>query len=320
MRMGRMDGAGPLLIGIRVDSNETVGGGHLSRCLTVAKALKVRRATPLFFTTGTETREQIEAAGFQAILLNGRFDAPDRELAEWIGRIEVGNLPLILADSYYFTAPYLEALRRVTAVASFDDLQTMRVPCDIVINYLPDPPMDWYGRYEGTGTRLLLGGEYIPLGPEYGDRPARAIRPDCRRVLITTGAADPCHVAERLAKILPEALDQEGFPQGLAVDFVFGRFSAPGEEVRRLAAVRSQINILREPADLAARMGSADLAVTAAGTMLFEAAACGTPAVVYTVADNQMANARGFSRLCGLPWVGDFRGEDAGERVARKTW
>jgi spore coat polysaccharide biosynthesis predicted glycosyltransferase SpsG len=63
-------------------------------------------------------------------------------------------------------------------------------------------------------------------------------------------------------------------------------------------------------------MSRADAAITSAGTTLFELAACGTPSVCYTVADNQICNAKSFETRCGVKYIGDFR-ED--EHIAGKT-
>lgn len=51
------------------------------------------------------------------------------------------------------------------------------------------------------------------------------------------------------------------------------------------------------------------MAVTAGGSTVYELMACGTPAVVYTLADNQFDIARTVSEMNLIPWAGDVRKE-----------
>ena len=54
-------------------------------------------------------------------------------------------------------------------------------------------------------------------------------------------------------------------------------------------------------------MKQCDIAVTAAGSTVYELCACGVPSIIYTFADNQLAIARTVSEMGLLPWVGDVR-------------
>ena len=60
--------------------------------------------------------------------------------------------------------------------------------------------------------------------------------------------------------------------------------------------------------DLSFLMRDCDLAVSAAGTTLYELCALGVPAVSFTMADNQLTAARAFADAGAIPCAGDIRG------------
>lgn len=110
-----------------------------------------------------------------------------------------------------------------------------------------------------------LGPEYTVLRPEFlaVDRP-RTARPDLTRVLVTFGGTDPGEFTEKFGGYLADVLPTLGIEVGL-IDPP-GRTIGGGLEHRR-------------PARMAELMSHADLVVTSAGRTLYEAAACGTPAI-----------------------------------------
>ena len=59
--------------------------------------------------------------------------------------------------------------------------------------------------------------------------------------------------------------------------------------------------------DMAALMASCDLAISAAGTTLYELCAVGIPAVSYSFADNQLPSSLAFANVGAVPYAGDLR-------------
>lgn len=58
---------------------------------------------------------------------------------------------------------------------------------------------------------------------------------------------------------------------------------------------------------MASLMQTCDLAVSAAGTTLYELCALGIPSVSFALADNQLAAAKAFDEAGAIPWAGDIR-------------
>lgn len=58
---------------------------------------------------------------------------------------------------------------------------------------------------------------------------------------------------------------------------------------------------------MASLMCSCDLAVSAGGTTLYELCALGIPTISFTMADNQLTNAKAFDSVQAIPYAGDIR-------------
>ena len=65
-----------------------------------------------------------------------------------------------------------------------------------------------------------------------------------------------------------------------------------------------------------------DLAVSAAGSTLYELCACGTPAVTYALADNQLPGADAFHRAGIMISLGDIRADmdNPIEKIMESIW
>jgi len=150
-------------------------------------------------------------------------------------------------------------------------------------------------RVEAGGAEWLGGLEHACLRAMFWDLPPARVRPQVRRVLVTTGAgADGDALAESLAGALPAALP------GAEIGVVRGPFSA-------LRAPEG-VALLDAPASLRTPLLDADLVVATAGQTSLEAAACGTPAVLVALDQPQAEQAE---RLAAAGAAVVARPEDA---------
>jgi spore coat polysaccharide biosynthesis predicted glycosyltransferase SpsG len=67
---------------------------------------------------------------------------------------------------------------------------------------------------------------------------------------------------------------------------------------------------VRDPANLPPRLAAADVAVLGAGTMKFEAACLGVPAILVAAADDQLSVGPEFAASGAAVWAGDGRTVD----------
>ncbi len=112
-------------------------------------------------------------------------------------------------------------------------------------------------------------------------------------MLLCFGGSDPGDVTARLGV-------------ALAADARWSLEVAAGPDYRGAAQARG-LAVLREPPDLVELLAAADVAILGAGTMKFEAAALGTPALLLAVADDQLPVGPPFAATGAAAWAGDGR-------------
>lgn len=257
------------------------GRGHLARALALAEAADAQGiAAWISLLRGEPSaaeRRRARAAG-------AAFKAP--------GALRGWPAPLVvdLPDPNEADPAVLE---RATV---FDDREILSSPARVVVQ--PSLPA-WTPAPGARAGRTLVGYAFAPLGRSVlraaGQRRPRHDRAT-PRVLLCFGGSDPHDVTARLGGAL--AADPRW-----SLDLVVGPDYGGAAEADDLA-------VEREPADLVGRLVAADVAVIGAGTMKFEAAALGVPAVLVAVADDQVPVGPPFAAAGAAVWAGDGRRVD----------
>ncbi len=160
----------------------------------------------------------------------------------------------------------------------------------------------WSG--SGLADRILAGFAYAPVGQAYRTLRAAEVGPTVRpsagpgasgrpSVVACFGGSDPAQVGRRLAAAIA-GNGQWDISLVVGADFKGG--------VDDLS-----IPVAVDPADLADRLARCDLAVIGAGTMKFEVACIGRPALLLAVADDQLAVGPAYAATGAARWLGDGR-------------
>lgn len=293
---------------IRADANETIGTGHVMRCLSIAKALQDAGGDACFIAADSRTEAIVLEHGFSTICLQSVWNDLSGELDSMIRLIQEKKISLLLVDSYYATPRYLGTLRQHTRLAYVDDLEAFPCSADLLIRYALycEETAGQEGRESQAGQerqRILAGCEFAPLRKEFCDLPKRRIRKRPRRILVLTGGTDPCHVALEVAR---QAVKEACFG-GLTFNIVCGRYNPDLTRLCSLAEMEERLLIHSNVSDLKRLMLEADIAITAGGTSVYELCACGTPSVCYILADNQIRNAEAFTGRGLMLSGGDVR-------------
>lgn len=274
---------------IRADGNAKIGAGHLMRCMTVAEELASLRGrdTVRFVCADKESAVLAEEHGFFTCVLGTDYREMEAEIPMWRelleelsdGRNSTGCT--LLVDSYFVTDRYLSELRKLGFVVLMDDMGSGCYPVDCVVNYNAFADERKYRKlYRNRDVRLLVGGSYAPVRRQFLNV-SYELRETVQNVLITTGGGDSENIAGR---ILGRLDDGELF-----FHLVTGRFNPHFRELEKLAESRSNILLYHDVKDMAGLMRQCDVAVTAAGSTVYELAAVGVPFVCFSCAQNQEA-------------------------------
>ena len=93
---------------------------------------------------------------------------------------------------------------------------------------------------------------------------------------------------------------------GIGINVVLGARTSCDKEVHRMRS--SNVRIFKNPADISEIMTGCDIAVTGAGSMVYEIACLGIPAIVVAQADNQKLIADYLERHRLMKFAGDWDG------------
>jgi UDP-2,4-diacetamido-2,4,6-trideoxy-beta-L-altropyranose hydrolase len=237
------------------DAGKDAGLGHISRSSAVAVALRCRGITVRCFAHGIS--EPFERDGLEWAPLS------DQELAAREGDV-------IVVDTYRVATERLSEAASSNRLVVMHDLGSVPAGAALVVTVA--------GRPSSVDAPRLTGPEYASLRPMFWGLPTRTPNASVRRILVAVGsgqfAAVGSDIAAELARAIPDA----------HVAVVLGPHSSIDSA--------HNVEVLDVPDSLLEPLLQADLAVTAAGQTMLEAAASGTPSIALVLADNQRAQAK----------------------------
>ncbi len=280
---------GPEVV-IRSDASASLGGGHVMRMLTLARALTRRGATCRFAVNeeASEAAPALAASPFDVATVTNFDDVEEFEAVLGDGA------DIVVIDHYGLDAVYEQKLRdRAGAIVVVDDLADRDHDADLIIDSTPGRAPEDYGA-RAPGAILLAGPAFALLRPEFAlcrDQALarRANERSARRVFVSLGLTDVNAVTAQVAA----ALEQRDFE--LSFDVVTPARAPSRPVIEELCGRDERFRIFEADDDLADLMARADLAIGAGGQTALERACLGLPSVLVILADNQRAIARALA-------------------------
>lgn len=307
------------LVFIRTDANTQIASGHLMRCISIANACRKCGMEVRFLVSDEESvflfHEKLSADFSITRLKSASYDHLEQELPELLALLADQKFQnrIFLLDSYYVTETYLTSVRTLAKTVYIDDLMLFNYPVDLLINYdvIPSCNMSFYRSAYTNAGKSLLGAAYAPLRDQFQNR-EMPLRDQVRNVLITTGGSDPFHFCLRFLHFLKKTVflqkpDSKGIPDSILFHILVGSLNTDRDTLFSLVSAAPFIRLYENVTDMASLMESCDLAISAAGTTLYELCALGVPAVSFTMADNQLTAASAFAKADIIPCSGDIR-------------
>ena len=291
---------------IRVDSGQWIGVGHVSRCLTLAEALRWRGMAVHFVCRKHPgaALDWIEDAGFMMHRLPVlSAESVPASYEGWLGddwrrdamqtaqiiRDSVGVADWLVVDHYGISEKWESVIRQVAhRIFVIDDLADRKHDCDLLLDQNLREGNPYRGLLPPT-TKVLIGPRYALLRDEF--RQARASvatrSGEIRRIVVFFGGSDPTDETTKAV----EALRILNLPN-IEVDVIVGKSNLKKDKVAELCAALPYMHFHCQVTDMANFLAQADLALGAAGVSSWERLALGVSALVVAVADNQMENMR----------------------------
>jgi len=255
-----------LKIAFRIDISNEIGTGHYLRMSALADAFSELGHQCFFFKSEDET-------------------------------IDYSPFDIVMIDTYQVSDEYIASLNSPDRLlVCYDDNALYTYSCDILLNAnLHAHELNF--RFGEKIPRLLLGGKYALLRGEFRNAAPVSVRKDANQVFICFGGSDLRNMTPKVINTLKEI-------GGIHLSVVLGPYTNNDEEVYALS--NENITIFKAPQSISAIMSNCDIAITAAGSMIYELAAIGLPAITIIQADNQYLIADYMSRHDLMNCIGDW--------------
>lgn len=296
------------MIIFRADGNEIIGSGHVMRCLSIADAFKMAGKECIFVLADSRAQAIIELKGYKTIVLESLYDRLDAEISSIKSVLDSIGPELVIIDSYFVTPYYLQELKYRWKIAYVDDLASFAYPVNKLINYNVYASMiDYVQIYEKGKIGLpqcFLGTNYVPLRREFRNLNKHILKMKVENVLVSTGGADSTHLALGFVRYLNE---HNSVGESIRFHIILGAMNPDKQEIKGIAKKMENVVIHENVMDMKSLMMSSDIAVSAAGSTLYELCACGVPTITYVLADNQISSARAFDEMGLMQFLEDVR-------------
>ena len=296
------------IIIFRVDASLEIGTGHVTRCLTLAEALRESECECHFICREHPGNliDLISERGFAVHSLSG-VDMAQSLMHEHEPLIHAGWLG---ADWRLDAAQTREAIKDITAdwlvidhyaiderwerelrptcrrLMVIDDLADRTHDCDLLLDQnLVDGWPDRYCDKVPDNCALLLGPEYALLQPLYAELHEQIPQREgpIRRILVYFGGADIDNLTGMVISAFASLKTKD-----VAMDVVINPTAPHAASLRELTTTDSRIRLHERLPSLAPLMVKADFAIGAGGATSWERCCLGLPSAVVTLAENQI--------------------------------
>jgi UDP-2,4-diacetamido-2,4,6-trideoxy-beta-L-altropyranose hydrolase len=274
---------------IRTDANHTIGVGHFTRCLTLARELN-DTGHEVNFQSRCEIPELIQQADEFGIVVTELQN--DESLPESTFLSVEAQQDWAVIDGYHFkTAHYQAALKIADNLLVIDDKpRHTEYPANLLVdqNYGAENH-----RYPLPDNAQLLGTSYALIRPEIlalRDKSRSRTRSNIDSIVVTFGGSDPAHATGQVVTALSavELTD-------LHVNVIAGPANSDIPRLQQLCDAAGFI-LHVNPSNMPYILSTSDLAISGAGTTIWELMCLGVPIISLTIAENQIPAARSLEK------------------------
>lgn len=283
---------------IRCEYSESIGFGHLIRCLAIASELRKRGCKVYILSSAGQPGTTGEASNDGVVdwLSTNEEAGTLNDAAKLISMARAVNATLIVLDFYNITESYQILLRDAGFCwMQFDGQASYPLWADWVLSISPAATLDKYLPLKRkTRTQLLLGPKYAILRPEFDayQNKEKTIS-SVKKIVLSFGGGDDLGMTLFCLKVI-DKLQWYG-----NVVAVIGQENPNKNQISNWveSCQHDRFCLSINEKNMARVLFESDLAVISGGMITFEAAFSGTPMMMVKVAENQKNNVEAWNRL-----------------------
>ena len=280
---------------LRADASGLIGVGHVMRSLALGEALLDAGFDVVLASIDLPAgmREEARKCGITVVDLQCDAFGSDDALAT----LSLNGAVLVI-DGYKFERKFFGELenRATNFVVIDDNVETNAVAPSVVINQNPHATTEMYAHLSGN-PKLLLGLQYALLRREVREATKKSINLVAGKVFVAMGGSDFLKLTSPIVDGLKD-LDIE-------ICVAIGPTNSQRHQIEETVKSIPRARVIAQ-VDYIAELASSSLAILAAGSSLWEAAALGVPSIGLIVAENQIGASVGAEH-CGISISLDVR-------------
>lgn len=290
-------------IGIRVDSSNQIGYGHVIRCLALASELRRRGHQCIFIclefegnsigllkSYGYKVLSSRPSSNISVISFNGSINYDDSK--NTLDILAKESYDWLVIDHYFIDNKWEKlASKYCKKILVIDDFFDREHYCDLFLN--PNKALDAKEIQKHkfpTKCRFLVGPKFALLREDFSNLRRAAnmkFRPISRitNILVMTGGVDQFNIANSVLI----GLNKCTIPNRLNITVLLGSCSPGIEAVKRFSKADhiNDISVLSDVSDVHKLMQNADIVVSTAGSTAWEICCLGLASILIPVTDNQ---------------------------------
>jgi UDP-2,4-diacetamido-2,4,6-trideoxy-beta-L-altropyranose hydrolase len=297
-------------VAFRADASLSIGAGHLSRCATLAEAIRHRGGTTTLLCAAGSIQFAPSVTSAMDRIIELPFsgaDVSDRSADDWLGhsqaedaaacRNALSDEPIdwIVADHYGLSAEWEAEIRTTGAkILVIDDLANRPHECDVLLDQnLKRSGIASYSGLVPRNCNVLIGPRYALLRDEFlRTRERFGLRPrtNLRRLLVSFGGVDGANGTSFTLECLSHLCRSDV----TVVVVIGGHHPARAEIEMRCRASHFECHV--QTTRMAELIESCDLAIGASGASAWERCFLGVPSLMISMAENQIEIAEELAR------------------------
>lgn len=265
---------------IRVDASESVGLGHLMRCLTIAEHFLLKNIKVTVLTKSKNLKALIINNSIELVLMPDDIKVDDelKTIESLVSKKKINLILLDVNNFYSFQSLesydyYLKCLKNLSLfLLSFEDPHNCVHSSDvIIIPYLDSEKQEITKR---QNSKYLLGLKYYVLRSEFLAVKPVEIKKEIKNILITMGGCDNNNIT---LKVL-ESLNTLNFNLTIIIGKMFKNIEPKIKNI--LDDYQGSYKLIKNTRNISKIMSESDIAIINSGLTKYETASIGLPSVV----------------------------------------